>query len=89
MSNTPSNRPSARPSSHPSSRPSYAPPPYEPPSRSIKPSEPRSRAIFAGICLTLFGALVFSAFVRACEGDEAWEEPKQTAPKQAAPDDDN
>jgi hypothetical protein len=86
MSNTPSQRPSARPSSRPSSRPSYAPPPYEPPSRSIKPSEPRSRAIFAAICLTIFGALVVSGFVRACEGDDFWEKPKQTAPKRAAAD---
>jgi hypothetical protein len=82
MSNSPSQRPSARPSS----RPSYAPPPYEPPSRSIKPSEPRSRAIFAAICLTIFGALVVSAFVRACEGDDFWDTPKQTAPKHRAAD---
>jgi hypothetical protein len=69
------------PSQRPSSRPSYRPPPYEPPSRSIRPSEPRSRAIFAGICATVFGAFVVSAFVRSCQGDDFYNSVKKSAPE--------
>jgi hypothetical protein len=58
------------------------------PSRSIHPSQPRNRAIFAALCATLFGAVVLSGFIRACEGDDFWEgtTKKSAAPKnQSAP----
>jgi hypothetical protein len=73
------------PSQRPSARPSYGPPPYEPPSRSIRPSEPRSRAIFAGVCAMVFGAFVVSAFVRSCEGDDFFNTVKKTAPAKPSP----
>ena len=70
--------PSDYPSQWPSKRPSRPPGP----TRSIPPSEPRKRAIVAGICATLLGALIVSAFVRACQGDDFWQ---QNAPESAPP----
>jgi hypothetical protein len=61
--------PSEYPSQWPSKRPSRPPPP----TRSIPPAEVRKRAIVAGICATLLGALFVSAFIRTCRGDGFWE----------------
>ena len=76
MTDMPSHRPSARPSAYAGARSSKRAS-YQPPSRSIKPSEPRSRALFAGVCLTIFGAFVVSAFVRSCEGEDFFETSKK------------
>ena len=63
-----------------STSPSDHPP--HPPTRSIPPSEPRKRAIVAGICATIFGAFVISGIIRSCEGEDIWKDAKQ---KQAEP----
>lgn len=58
-------------SKRPSKYPPSAPPSNWPEShRSIRPSQPRNRAILAGICATLLGAMIVSAFFRACEGTD-------------------
>ena len=62
--------PSHRPSSRPSRRPSYRPDMH----RSIPPSEPRKRAVVAGISLTLLGAVLVMAVVRSCAGEDFWED---------------
>lgn len=40
------------------------------PTRSIPPSEPRKRAILAGVCAMLFLAFLVSGIVRSCEGTD-------------------
>jgi hypothetical protein len=64
MSDTPSKRPSKYP---PSTPPSSN---WVEPTHSIPPSQPRLRAGIAMMCLLLFGSLVVSAIVRACEGGD-------------------
>ncbi|HKP62236.1 MAG TPA: hypothetical protein VJV78_36135 [Polyangiales bacterium] len=40
----------------------------------------RKRVVVASICATLLGALIMSAFIRTCQGDDFWErEQSQTA----------
>jgi hypothetical protein len=55
---------SKRPSKYP---PSAPPSGWPEPHRSIRPSEPRNRAILAGVCATLLGAMIVSAIIRSCE----------------------
>ena len=61
----------------PSQRPSSRPPMH----RSIPPSEPRKRAVVAGISLTLLGAVIVMAFMKTCAGEDFWEE--NSAPNSA------
>jgi len=45
--------------------------------RSIPPSEPRNRAVFAGICATVLGAVFIAAVIRACDGKDSWSEDRE------------
>jgi hypothetical protein len=57
---------SKRPSKYP---PSAPPSGWPEPHRSIRPSQPRNRAILAGVCATLLGAMIVSAIIRSCAGE--------------------
>ncbi|HKU42663.1 MAG TPA: hypothetical protein VJR89_31105 [Polyangiales bacterium] len=70
------------PSEYPSQWPSKHPPG---PTHSIPPSEPRKRAIVAGICAMLLGAFIVSAFVRACRGDDFWNQRRAPAQQPGEP----